>query len=91
MTVVVNKRRHKPTPEDVYIGRPSKFGNPFAIGQDGDRAAVIAKYEEWLRGEIEGNRITRDDLASLRGKCLVCWCAPAACHGDVLKRYAEGC
>ncbi len=28
---------------DVYIGRPSKSGNPFEIGRDGDRAEVLAR------------------------------------------------
>ena len=34
---------------DTYIGRPSKWGNPFVISKDGDRAAVVARYEEWLK------------------------------------------
>lgn len=33
---------------DVYCGRPTRWGNPFAIGKDGDRAEVIRKYKEWL-------------------------------------------
>jgi len=32
----------------VYIGRPSKWGNPFVIGRDGSRADVIAKYRTWI-------------------------------------------
>ena len=31
----------------VYIGRPSVFGNPFVIGVDGDRAAVIDRFREY--------------------------------------------
>ncbi|PIW12451.1 MAG: hypothetical protein COW35_01440, partial [Candidatus Infernicultor aquiphilus] len=33
---------------DVYIGRPSKWGNPFTIGKDGTRSEVIEKYRIWL-------------------------------------------
>jgi len=44
-TTVVHCKR---SPYDVYIGRPSKWGNPFAIGRDGDRATVIRKYQQWL-------------------------------------------
>lgn len=41
---VLNKH-HGPLPSGaVYIGRPSRWGNPFIIGRHGDRAAVIAKY-----------------------------------------------
>jgi hypothetical protein len=74
----------KRKPFDVYIGRPSKWGNPFVIGKDGTRDEVIEKYEAWLR--------TQPDLLAalpeLRGKVLGCWCAPHACHGDVLVRMA---
>lgn len=44
-------RRH--APHDIYIGRPSKWGNPFIIGRDGTREEVVAKYEAWLTGRPE--------------------------------------
>ena len=81
-TTVVNRRDE---PYDVYIGRPTRWGNPFQIGRDGTRAEVIAKYEVWLH--------TQDHLMSslleLKGKALGCWCKPEACHGDVLARLAD--
>lgn len=68
----------------MYIGRPSKWGNPFSIGRDGTRDDVIKKYEAWLiRSEVF------KDIAELKGKTLGCWCSPQACHGDVLSRYAN--
>lgn len=83
MTTVVYCKR---APHDVYIGRPSKWGNPFVIGRDGDRGEVIRKYEEHLR--------SRPDLLGaveeLRGKALGCWCAPERCHGNVLAELADG-
>lgn len=45
MCKVLNKRVNGVPAGAVYIGRGSKWGNPFRIGRDGDRAAVIAKYE----------------------------------------------
>jgi hypothetical protein len=69
----------------VYIGRPSKWGNPFAIGEHGDRAQVIALYERWLRENDE----LMASLDELRGLVLGCWCAPRRCHGDVLVRLAN--
>lgn len=65
---------------DVYIGRPSKWGNPFVIGRDGNRDAVIEKYRKWVLSQPDLLR----DLPELRGKVLGCWCKPKACHGDVL-------
>lgn len=67
---------------DIYIGRPSKWGNPFSIGKDGTRNEVIQKYEKWIWQQ--------DDLISaikngeLHDKILGCWCAPLPCHGDIL-------
>lgn len=72
---------------DVYIGRPSSWGNPFVIGKDGTRADVIAKYRAWLEARPE---LVARAKAELRGKVLACWCSPAACHGDVLAEVANG-
>jgi hypothetical protein len=69
----------------VYIGRPSKWGNPFVIERDGDRAQVIESYERWL---LE-NEALMAALGELRGLVLGCWCAPCACHGNVLVRLAN--
>lgn len=65
---------------DVYIGRPGPWGNPFEIGRDGTRAEVIRKYRAWIVNQAE----LMARLPELRGKVLGCYCAPLACHGDVL-------
>lgn len=70
----------KPDPGAIYIGRP----NPFVIGRDGTRAEVIEKYRRWI---TEGaGRHLLSSLHELRG--LSCWCAPQACHGEVLVELA---
>ena len=85
-TRVVNLRREG---YDVYIGRGSgergKWGNPFAIGRDGTREEVIAKYREYIVGRPD----LLAQLRNLRGKRLGCFCKPAACHGDVLVDLIE--
>jgi hypothetical protein len=70
---------------DVYIGRPSKWGNPFEIGRDGDRETVIQKYREWILSQPH----LMAALPELKGKVLGCWRAPQACHGDVLVSLAN--
>lgn len=70
---------------DVYIGRPSKWGNPYVVGKDGDREKVIRMYEEYLLGRKD----LMNSLWELRGKTLGCWCRPKACHGDVLAFFAD--
>jgi hypothetical protein len=75
----------KREPFDVRIDRESKWGNPFVMGRDGDRAEVIRKYRAWVVEQAD----LMGALPALRGKVLGCWCAPAACHGDVLADLVE--
>ena len=85
MPRVLNKKTSGVPPGAVYIGRPGKWGNPFVIGKHGTRAAVVAKYRAYLLG----NPALMAALPELHGKDLVCWCAPDACHGDVLVELAN--
>jgi hypothetical protein len=75
----------KREPFDVYVGRPTQWGNPFTIGQDGTREDVIQKHAEWIRTQPQ----LMARLGELRGKVLGCWCAPRACHADTLARLAN--
>ncbi|MGD2072133.1 MAG: DUF4326 domain-containing protein [Candidatus Thorarchaeota archaeon] len=77
MTRVVHCKKE---PYDIYIGRPSKWGNPFKIGQDGTRTEVISKYRNWVKAQPN----LMNSLHELVDKTLGCWCKPKACHGDVL-------
>ena len=83
---VLNKHTDDMPADAVYVGRPTKWGNPFEIGRDGNRETVVEKYELWLNGMIESGRL---DLSELAGRDLVCWCAPKLCHADVLLEYAN--
>ena len=69
---------------DIYIGRPSKWGNPFEIGKDGNRQQVIDKFRNYIL-----NSELLYDIMELDGKILGCWCSPKACHGDVLVEIIE--
>ena len=86
MPKVLNKRVVGIPKGAVYIGRGrgSKWGNPFVIDKDGTRGEVIAKFERYL---CDSPLLAH--IGELRGKDLVCWCAPEPCHGDVLLRYAN--
>ena len=84
-TRVVNIARHA---FDVRIDRKSKWGNPYHIGTHGQRAAVIARYESYVRQMPD----LLAALPELKGKRLGCHCKPLVCHGDVLVRLvAEFC
>ena len=71
---------------DVYIGRPSKWGNPFPIRADRSREEAIRMFEKWIRLKPK----LLGDLPELQGKTLGCFCKEGlACHGDVLIRLVE--
>ena len=79
MTSVIHIRDKTGSSDEVYIGRGSRWGNPFVIDRDGNRETVIEKYKEYILGtELP------DQIELLRGKTLICYCKPLACHGDVL-------
>lgn len=67
----------------VYVGRPSKWGNPYPATLYG-RKDSIRRYKEWLHEE---GPIA--DIAELKGMDLVCWCAPMPCHADYLLELAN--
>lgn len=84
-------------PRYVYIGRlnvryglpTSRWGNPFRIaGEDSSetRNWVIEQYAQYMRKRLGAGEL---DISELRGKVLVCWCAPRACHGDWLAAMAN--
>ncbi len=77
--------RHRVPGFDIYIGRGSKWGNPFLIGQDGTREEVIEKFREWIQTQPE----LMASFHELEGKTLGCSCKPKACHGDVLIELLE--
>ena len=93
-----NLRDWTEDPNNVYIGRgkivfidgvryPPKasiWANPF---KKGSREVVCNQYREYLRGQIKNGDITEEDLLSLKGKNLGCWCKPEQCHGDIIVEF----
>lgn len=88
-TKVVHCKKDK---YDIYIGRPSRWGNPFSHRRDtkaicivASREEAVSAYENWIKTQPE----LLKDIHKLKGKTLGCWCKPASCHGDVLARLAD--
>ena len=82
MTKVIHIRNKTGSPDEVYIGRGSKWGNPYKIENGRSRKSVIDMYRLHLKAPH--TQALRDSIEELRGKTLVCYCKPQACHGDVL-------
>lgn len=96
---VVNLRdfRGKPLPAGtVRIDRKTRWGNPFVIGASDPclprpfpmrREHVLSHYDWWLTDRLASDPTFLD---ALRGSdALACWCAPEACHGDIIADYLE--
>jgi hypothetical protein len=89
----------------IYVGRPTKWGNPFPVDIYGEQA--IELYRRWLLGDMSIDEMSRLSyegspqvtLATmrrfvqpheLRGKDLACWCKEGSpCHADILLRLAN--
>lgn len=86
MPKLFNKRRDKIPKDAIYIGRPSKWGNPFILHSEYQREEILIKYLAW----IDSNpKFKAEIIRELKGRDLVCWCSPKLCHGDVLIRIAN--
>lgn len=83
---VLNKRFSGIPKGAVYIGRPTKWGNPFPVGDFLDRESCLKAYRAWLESQPE---LIQDARRELAGKDLVCFCAPKPCHGDILIQVAN--
>ena len=81
-TTVVHCKRER---YDVYIGRPSIWGNPFNLNSESERSLVIKQYAAWI--QTQPQLLAR--LRELKGKVLGCWCSPRSCHGHVLAALAD--
>lgn len=72
---------------DIYIGRPSIFGNPY---RSGSRDENCDHYEEYFQSRIQTDPSFKKQVLALKGKRLGCFCKPERCHGDTIVSYLEG-
>lgn len=71
--MILNRRIHRPQPGKIYIGRPSKWGNPFRMRGDHDRTRAVTLYRDRLVDRLRTGNLTRDELAEFHGHPLACW------------------
>lgn len=68
-------------PDAIYVGRPTKWGNPFRVDELG-RAEAVRRFRAWIEADAALRAQAR---AELRGRDLLCWCPiDEPCHADVL-------
>lgn len=69
----------------MYVGRPSKWGNPY--GQGIPASEAVAMFRSLMESRPGWIFTARQEL---RGRDLACWCGPkCACHADVLLEIAN--
>ena|ERR1051326_2258093 len=80
----------------VYVGRPTRWGNPFRIGEHAVGGTIdgVPIYQPTADGVLSAFRAWvikyKIDLSALRGKDLACWCKDGApCHADILLELAN--
>lgn len=87
----------KMPPNTVYVGRPTKFANPWRVDQlvgphDYPMSAheAVDNYRKWMLANQAGLERYRVPVGELRGKDLACWCPlDQPCHADVLLEIAN--
>ena len=68
----------------VYVGRPTKWGNPF---KDGSKQEVTALFRQFVESDPS---LIAKIKSELKGKQLACWCSCCTpCHADVLASIAN--
>ncbi len=102
MITVVNKYKHAPTENDIYIGRGSILGNPYTSIQDRktkadficeNREESVSKFKDYLLDKIaKKDKGVCDELNRIYQMTevnLICFCKPESCHGDIIKEIIE--
>ena len=95
MTTVIHIRESRKSEDEIYIGRPSKWGNPFTHKQGtrasivvSSRKAAIKAFKLWFHEQPQ-TQLRADAIKELKNKKLVCFCKPHTCHGDILAEYVN--
>ena len=92
---VFNKRDKDIPLGAIYVGRPSKWGNPMTVKElkilfpRDSSAGLHQRAVDWYKRYLPIDVRLYEQLDELRGKDLVCWCAPLPCHADVLIEMAN--
>lgn len=76
----------------VYVGRPTKWGNPYPMPSFEPHHMAVDRYRYWLRGTLRNGILPPQsiEITQLRGKDLACWCPlDQPCHADVVLELAN--
>ena len=94
MRLIYNKKEKNIPENAVYVGRGSKWGNPYKIGEHAGnvratREMVIGTYKLYLDAKLKLHPELKGEMLALKGKPLVCHCYPADCHARIMLEKIE--
>lgn len=73
----------------VYVGRGSRWGNPFTVEEYG-RERAVQMFRDYIGHPNSPHGFDPEEIEQLRSKNLSCWCRDdQACHADVLLELAN--
>lgn len=87
---VGNFRLEGRAPNSILVDRSTPFGNPYPLVSEGLRRACLQRFSDYAGDRMRTDAAWAQAVRGLRGKRLLCWCYPKACHADVLQCLAEG-
>ena len=87
---VVDRKKWSNGDDNVFVGRGSKWGNPFLLAEHKNREEVVRLFKEHLLYDKRFKQL-KNSISELKGKVLGCWCAPSLCHAEVLHHLAGNC
>lgn len=70
----------------VRVDRGTRYGNPFVLGEDGDRNEVCDAYRLHY---LPHKPSIAERAGDLVGKVLICHCYPERCHAESLVKLAR--
>ena len=75
----------------IYVGRPTKWGNPFKIGEVwADTYPPVETNQEAIDLFQHYTLPKIATIKDLKGKNLACWCPlDKPCHADILLKIAN--
>lgn len=100
---VFSMKNKKADDDNIYIGRPTEFGNPYRTAENKtlqDRMSNCIKFRNNLFTIINGNinPVLIEKIKNMVDKNVICWCSNGTCsmaeggqfcHGHVLLYAAD--
>lgn len=90
---VFSRRQVKEDADNIYIGRPSCYGNPIYLSDINDvdlRIVKVLEYREHLFQRLSSDSAFVEEIRKLKGKNVICYCSNGTTSVEEGARYCHG-